>query len=82
MRIAGAFPPVDSMTRTNSGYTLGAIVERFGGELVGDAEVVVKQVAPLSSALVLAHQLSLQSKISPATAKLQGRRRDHGGYGA
>lgn len=39
------------MTRTDSGYTLGSIVERFGGELVGDADVVVKQVAPLSSAL-------------------------------
>ena len=39
------------MTRTDSGYTLGAIVERFGGELVGDAGVVVNQVAPLSSAL-------------------------------
>jgi len=38
------------MTRTDSGYTLGAIVERFGGELVGDADVVVRQVAPLSSA--------------------------------
>jgi len=39
------------MTRTDSGYTLGAIVERFGGELVGDADAVVRQVAPLSSAL-------------------------------
>lgn len=39
------------MTRTDSGYTLGAIVERFGGELVGDADTVVRQVAPLSSAL-------------------------------
>lgn len=39
------------MTRTNSGYTLGSIVERFGGELVGDADIVVRQVAPLSSAL-------------------------------
>ncbi|MDP2155445.1 MAG: UDP-3-O-(3-hydroxymyristoyl)glucosamine N-acyltransferase [Sulfuricella sp.] len=39
------------MTRTDSGYRLGAIVERFGGELVGDADVVVRQVAPLSSAL-------------------------------
>ena len=39
------------MTRTDSGYTLGAIVERLGGELVGDAETVVRQVAPLSSAL-------------------------------
>lgn len=38
------------MIRTDSGYTLGAIVERFGGELVGDADVMVKQVAPLSSA--------------------------------
>jgi len=38
------------MTRTDSGYTLGAIVERLGGELVGDAAVVVRQVAPLSSA--------------------------------
>lgn len=36
---------------TQTGYTLGAIVERFGGELVGTADVVVKQVAPLSSAL-------------------------------
>ncbi len=39
------------MIRTGSVYTLGAIVERFGGELVGDADVVVRQVAPLSSAL-------------------------------
>jgi UDP-3-O-[3-hydroxymyristoyl] glucosamine N-acyltransferase len=39
------------MIRTDSGYTLGSIVERFGGELVGDAEIVVKQVAPLTSAL-------------------------------
>lgn len=39
------------MIRTDSGYTLGAIVERFGGELVGDADAVVRQVAPLSSAL-------------------------------
>jgi UDP-3-O-[3-hydroxymyristoyl] glucosamine N-acyltransferase len=39
------------MTRTDSGYTLGSIVERFGGELVGDADAVVRQVAPLSSAL-------------------------------
>jgi len=39
------------MNGTDSGYTLGAIIERFGGELVGDADVVVNQVAPLSSAL-------------------------------
>ncbi|GAO35736.1 UDP-3-O-(3-hydroxymyristoyl) glucosamine N-acyltransferase [Sulfuricella sp. T08] len=39
------------MIRTGTGYTLGAIVERFGGELIGDADVVVNQVAPLSSAL-------------------------------
>ena len=39
------------MTRTDTGYTLGAIVERFGGELIGDADIVVNQVAPLSSAL-------------------------------
>jgi len=39
------------MTRTDFSYTLGSIVERFGGELVGDADVVVNQVAPLSSAL-------------------------------
>ena len=39
------------MTRTDSGYTLGSIVDRFGGELIGDADVVVRQVAPLSSAL-------------------------------
>ncbi len=39
------------MTRTDSSYTLGAIVERFGGELVGDADAAVRQVAPLSSAL-------------------------------
>ena len=39
------------MIRTDSEYTLGDIVERFGGELVGDADVVVRQVAPLSSAL-------------------------------
>jgi UDP-3-O-[3-hydroxymyristoyl] glucosamine N-acyltransferase len=39
------------MTLTDSGYTLGSIVERFGGELVGDAKIVVKQVAPLSTAL-------------------------------
>lgn len=38
------------MTRTHTGYTLGAIVERFGGELVGDADVMIRQVAPLSSA--------------------------------
>ena len=39
------------MILTGTGYTLGAIVERFGGELIGDADVVVNQVAPLSSAL-------------------------------
>ncbi|MBU1689789.1 MAG: UDP-3-O-(3-hydroxymyristoyl)glucosamine N-acyltransferase [Gammaproteobacteria bacterium] len=39
------------MTRTDTGYTLGAIVERFGGELIGNVDVVVNQVAPLSSAL-------------------------------
>jgi len=39
------------MTRADSGYTLGAIVEQFGGELVGDADAMVRQVAPLSSAL-------------------------------
>ncbi|BAN35446.1 UDP-3-O-(3-hydroxymyristoyl) glucosamine N-acyltransferase [Sulfuricella denitrificans skB26] len=39
------------MMRTDTGYTLGAIVERFGGELIGDADIVVNQVAPLSSAL-------------------------------
>ncbi len=39
------------MTLAETGYTLGAIVERFGGELIGDADVVVNQVAPLASAL-------------------------------
>lgn len=39
------------MIQTDSGYTLASIVERFGGELIGDAEVVIRQVAPLSSAL-------------------------------
>lgn len=36
---------------TQTGYTLGAIVKRFGGELIGNSEVVVNQVAPLASAL-------------------------------
>ncbi|MDD5328395.1 MAG: UDP-3-O-(3-hydroxymyristoyl)glucosamine N-acyltransferase [Sulfuricella sp.] len=31
-------------------YRLGEIVERFGGELVGDADIRVRQVAPLSIA--------------------------------
>ena len=39
------------MTQIDTGYTLGAIVERFGGELIGNADTVVMQVAPLSSAL-------------------------------
>ena len=38
------------MALTDSGHTLGSIVEQFGGELVGSADVVVRQVAPLSSA--------------------------------
>lgn len=36
---------------TQTGYTLGFIVELFGGELIGDADVMVNQVAPLSSAV-------------------------------
>lgn len=35
---------------SKSGYLLGEIVERFGGELIGDADVLIKQVAPLSTA--------------------------------
>lgn len=31
-------------------YRLGDIAERFGGELVGDADILIRQVAPLSSA--------------------------------
>jgi len=38
------------MTLTDTGYSLRSIVERFGGELVGDANTVVNQVAPLSAA--------------------------------
>lgn len=39
------------MRRTvGTGYTLKEIVERFGGELIGDAEVTVRQVAPLALA--------------------------------
>lgn len=33
-----------------NGYLLGEIVGQLGGELVGDADVVIKQVAPLSIA--------------------------------
>lgn len=35
------------MTQT---YRLGEIVERFGGELIGDGNVLISQVAPLSTA--------------------------------
>ena len=35
---------------SQTGYRLGEIVERFGGELIGDANIVIKQVAPLSTA--------------------------------
>lgn len=35
---------------SKEGYLLGEIVESFGGELIGDADVVIKQVAPLSTA--------------------------------
>ncbi|HUW50176.1 MAG TPA: UDP-3-O-(3-hydroxymyristoyl)glucosamine N-acyltransferase [Sulfuricella sp.] len=35
---------------SKKGYMLGEIVERFGGELIGDADIVIKQVAPLSTA--------------------------------
>lgn len=35
---------------SQTGYRLGEIVERFGGELIGDANIVIRQVAPLSTA--------------------------------
>ena len=39
------------MTRTGqSAYTLGEIVTRLGGELIGDAGIVIRQVSPLSTA--------------------------------
>lgn len=31
-------------------YSLGEIVERFGGELVGDSKILISQVAPLATA--------------------------------
>lgn len=33
-----------------SGYRLSEIIERFGGELIGDSSILIKQVAPLSTA--------------------------------
>ncbi|MCE5180413.1 MAG: UDP-3-O-(3-hydroxymyristoyl)glucosamine N-acyltransferase [Betaproteobacteria bacterium] len=35
---------------SKEGYSLGEIVANFGGELIGDADILIKQAAPLSTA--------------------------------
>jgi UDP-3-O-[3-hydroxymyristoyl] glucosamine N-acyltransferase len=42
--------PSSDMAAAPQGYRLRDLVSRFGGELIGDGEVVIRQVAPLDAA--------------------------------